>query len=59
MAQNLKYIGFRNLVYATYLNMTVELRKFINNYLNANKDILKEFEAQQKQKKEEWLNDEN
>ena len=40
-------------------NASVEIRKFINNYINSNIDILKEFEAQQKQKKEEWLNDEN
>ena len=40
-------------------NASVELRKFINNYINSNIDILKEFEAQQKQLKEDWINDEN
>ena len=40
-------------------NASVEVRKFINNYLNANKDVLKEFEAQQKEQLNEWLNDED
>jgi hypothetical protein len=40
-------------------NASVEVRKFINKYITANMDILIEFEAQQKQLKEEWLNDEN
>lgn len=40
-------------------NASVELRKFINNYVNSNMDILKAFEEQQKKIKEEWINDEN
>jgi len=40
-------------------NASVELRKFINNYINSNMDILKDFEEQQRKIKEDWINDEN
>jgi hypothetical protein len=40
-------------------NASVEVRKFINKYITANMDILIEFEAQEKQLKEDWINDEN
>lgn len=35
-----------------------QLRKFINNYIDCNMDLLIEFEAEQKRLREEWINNE-
>ena len=40
-------------------NASVEVRKFIKNYLNSNKEILIEFEEEQARLREEWIDDEH